>query len=213
MNIFSLFTLCGGLAFFLYGMTVMSKKSGKNGRRQAGAAAQAHDFQPHQKSAAGRRHHHRHSVLLRYDGHAGGSGELRCHGDRTDHRHHHGFQYRHHPDSVAAVPHRHRKRELLCQLPQAQEFLPPAGSHRYSAHYGLQAAAPPGRGPGDDGLLYFNVRHGADERCGVSSGRYAGLYPLHDCLHQSLPGCAGGPPSPASSSPPPPPLAFCRHWP
>ena len=25
MNIFSLFTLCGGLAFFLYGMTVMSK--------------------------------------------------------------------------------------------------------------------------------------------------------------------------------------------
>lgn len=25
MNIFSLFTLCGGLAFFLYGMYVMSK--------------------------------------------------------------------------------------------------------------------------------------------------------------------------------------------
>ena len=25
MDIFSVFTLCGGLAFFLYGMTVMSK--------------------------------------------------------------------------------------------------------------------------------------------------------------------------------------------
>ena len=25
MDIFSLFTLCGGLAFFLYGMTTMSK--------------------------------------------------------------------------------------------------------------------------------------------------------------------------------------------
>ena len=35
----------------------------------------------------------------------------------------------------------------------------PAGFDRYSAHYGLQAAAPPGRGPGDDGLLYSNVRH------------------------------------------------------
>ena len=26
MNIFSLFTLCGGIAFFLYGMTVMSSR-------------------------------------------------------------------------------------------------------------------------------------------------------------------------------------------
>lgn len=36
MDIFSVFTLIGGLAFFLYGMYVMSAGLEKNGGRKAG---------------------------------------------------------------------------------------------------------------------------------------------------------------------------------
>ena len=50
MDIFSVFTLCGGLAFYLYGMSVMSAGLEKNVRWPAGTDAQTSDLPTRSKA-------------------------------------------------------------------------------------------------------------------------------------------------------------------
>lgn len=45
MDIFSVFTLCGGLAFFLYGMTTMSKSLEKMAGGKLERILKRHDLQ------------------------------------------------------------------------------------------------------------------------------------------------------------------------
>ena len=76
MDIFSVFTLCGGLAFFLFGMHIMSSSLEKIAGGKLELTLKKLTSNPFKSLLLG----HRHSVLFRYDGDAGGPCQLRHHG-------------------------------------------------------------------------------------------------------------------------------------
>ena len=77
------FTLLGGLAFFLYGMNVMS---GGLGKLAGGSLERSSndDEEPLRGHGARRGHHHRHPILVRHDGHARRPGQLGSHAARAE---------------------------------------------------------------------------------------------------------------------------------
>ena len=87
MDIFSFLTLFGGLAFFLYGMNVMSSGLEK----LAGGKLEVILQKQMEKSAVRDRHYCRRAVFLSGYGHVGWFGQLRHYAAWTNHWHSDGL--------------------------------------------------------------------------------------------------------------------------
>ena len=125
MDIFSVFTLCGGLAFFLYGMTVMSKSLEKMAGGKLERMLKRMTSNPIKSLLLGA------GITIAIQSSSAmtvmlvGLVNSGVHGAGADHRGHHGLQHRHHADGVDPLPHRHRERERVREPPEAGELLPP----------------------------------------------------------------------------------------
>ena len=183
MNIFSLFTLCGGLAFFLYGMTVMSKSLEKMAGGKLERLLKRMTSNPFKSLLLGA------GITIAIQSSSAmtvmlvglvNSGVMEIGqtigiimGSNI------GTTLTAWLLSLTGI----ESENFFVNLLKPENFSPLLALIGYPAHYGLQAAAPPGRGPDDDGLRHSNVRHGADERRRQSRWRICpGFAQLHDCL-------------------------------
>lgn len=107
MDIFSLFTLFGGLAFFLYGMHVMSSGLEKMAGGKLEVLLKRMTSNPFKSLALGARHHHCDPVLVGADRHAGGAGQLGHHAAWADSRRDYGLEYWYHSDRMDSELGRH----------------------------------------------------------------------------------------------------------
>ena len=100
MDIFSLFALCGGLAFFLYGMTTMSKSLEKMAGGRLERLLKKMTSNPIKGLLLGAGITIAIQSSSAVTGDAGGHGELRRDGSGTDHRGNYGVQCGHDPDGL-----------------------------------------------------------------------------------------------------------------
>ena len=91
MDIFSFLTLFGGLAFFLYGMNVMSSGLEKLAGGKLEVILQKITSNKWKSLLFGVGHHRRRAVFLSGYGHVGWFGQFRHYAAWTNHWHSHGL--------------------------------------------------------------------------------------------------------------------------
>lgn len=191
MNIFSLFTLCGGLAFFLYGMTVMSKSLEKMAGGKLERLLKRMTSNPIKSLLLGA------GITIAIQSSSAmtvmlvglvNSGVMEI------------------GQTIGIIMGSNIGTTLTAWLLSLTgiesenffvNFLKPKNFSPLLALIGIllimgskrQRRRDVGRVMMGFSILMYGME--LMERRGVSAGRYAGLYPLHDRLHQSLPGCAG----------------------
>ena len=110
MDIFSVFTLGGGLAFFLYALHALSTGLEKMAGGKLEQMLRKMTNNPFKSLLLGAGITSSDSILLRNDGYAGGPCQLRHYGSQSDRRSHYGLQCRNDADSLDSEPGRHRRR-------------------------------------------------------------------------------------------------------
>ena len=175
MDIFSVFTLCGGLAFFLYGMTVMSKSLEKMAGGKLERMLKRMTSNPFKSLLLGA------GITIAIQSSSAmtvmlvglvNSGVMELGqtigvimGSNI------GTTLTAWILSLTGI----ESESVFVNLLKAGKLLSPDRPGGHPADHGLQAPAAAGRGPDHDGLCRPDVRHGADERRRQSPGGDAGI--------------------------------------
>lgn len=102
MDFFSVLTLIGGIAFFLFGMSLMGNGLEKVSGRQNEDYSRKNDQYPAQRGAVGRFCNRRDSILLGNDGDGGGLCQFGNYEPFSGDWYYYGRKYRHDRHRLAA---------------------------------------------------------------------------------------------------------------